>query len=145
MRGATPMPVPSQYQRATDDFFAFLADARDAAGLTSVHQAYTMVQGVLQTFRRRLSLPDAIRFADVLPAVVRALFVADWDPAEPVRPFADRASMTAEVRALRPNHNFSPDTAIHDVAAALRRHVDVPAFEAILAALPEGAAEFWRA
>ncbi len=138
------MTVPVQYQRASDDFSAFLANARDEASLETTNQAYTMVQGVLQTFRRRLSLADAIRFAGVLPAVVRALFVADWDPDEPQRPFGDRASMTAEVQALRPNHNFSPDTAIRDVAAALRRHVDVPSFEAMLASLPEGAAEFWR-
>ncbi len=138
------MPVPPQYQRATDDFFAFLAEARDQAGLTTVNQAYTMVQGVLQTFRRRLSLPDAVRFAGVLPAVVRALFVADWDPDEPRRPFGDRAAMTAEVQALRPNHNFAPETAIRDVAAALRKHVDAPSFDALLALLPTGAVEFWQ-
>lgn len=138
------MPVPAQYQRATDDFFAFLIDAKDEAGLTTTNQAYTMAQGVLQTFRRRLSLPDAVRFAGVLPAVVRALFVADWDPAEPQRPFADRAAMTAEVRALRPDHNFSPDTAIRDVAAALRKHVDEAIFDRMLATLPAGAVDFWR-
>ena len=138
------MPVPAQYQRATDDFFAFLIDAKDEAGLTTTNQAYTMAQGVLQTFRRRLSLPDAVRFAGVLPAVVRALFVADWDPAEPQRPFADRVAMTAEVRALRPDHNFSPDTAIRDVAAALRKHVDEAIFDRMLATLPAGAVDFWR-
>jgi uncharacterized protein (DUF2267 family) len=138
------MPVPAQYQRATDDFYAFLVDARDQASLQTTNQSYTMVQGVLQTFRRRLSLADAVRFAGVLPAVVRAVFVSDWDPDEPQRPFADRVTLAAEVRALRPNHNFSPDTAIHDVAVALRKHVDVATFDRMLAALPEGAADFWR-
>lgn len=138
------MPVPPHYQRATDEFFAFLVDARDAAGLQTTNQAYTMVQAVLQTFRRRLSLPDAIRFAGVLPAVTRAVFVADWDPDEPRRPFGPRAEMTADVRALRPNHNFAPDTAIRDVAVALRKHVDEASFDALLRALPEGAAAFWR-
>lgn len=57
----------------------FLLDARDTAGLGSTHQAYTMVQGVLQTFRRRLEISEAIRFAGVLPPVLRAIFVADWD------------------------------------------------------------------
>jgi uncharacterized protein (DUF2267 family) len=38
-----------------------------------------MVQGVLQTFRRRLEISEAIRFAGVLPPVLRAIFVADWD------------------------------------------------------------------
>ena len=138
------MPVPPQYQRASDHFFAFLADARDEASLETTNQSYTMVQGVLQAFRRRLSLADAIRFAGVLPAVVRALFVADWDPDEPQRPFGDRASMTAEVQALRANHNFAPETAIRDVAAALRKHVDAAEFDALLATLPAGASEFWR-
>ena len=138
------MPVPPQYQRATDDFFAFLSEARDQAGLVTTNQAYTMVQGVLQTFRRRLSLPDAIRFVGVLPAVVRALFVADWDPDEPQLPFGNLEAMTAEVQALRPNHNFAPKTAIRDVTVALRKHVDSATFDALLATLPAGAAEFWR-
>ena len=56
------MPVPAEYQRATDDFCKLLTDARDSAGLTTTNQAYTMVQGVLQVFRRRLELNEAIRF-----------------------------------------------------------------------------------
>lgn len=137
------MPVPPEYQRATDDFCAFLLDARDTAGLGSTHQTYTMVQGVLQTFRRRLEIPDAIRFADVLPPVLRAIFVADWNPEEPKRPFEDLATMTKEVQALRADHNFAPETAIADVASALRRHVDVRKFDRVLASLPDGAAKFW--
>lgn len=75
------MTVPAEYQRARDHLYAFLEDARDTAGLGSTHQAYTMVQGVLQAFRRRLDVRDGIRFAGVLPLGLRALFVADWDPA----------------------------------------------------------------
>ena len=138
------MPVPPEYQRARDDFYNFLIDARDTAGLSSTHQAYTMVQGVFQTFRRRLDLKDAIPFAGVLPAVLRAIFVADWNTEEPRRPFEDRAVMTQEVRALRADHNFAPETAIQDVARALRRHVDEAAFERVLKSLPSGASEFWR-
>jgi hypothetical protein len=68
----------------------------------------------------------------VLPAVLRAVFVADWNPEEPRRPFEDRAVMTQEVRALRADHNFAPETAIQDVARALRRHVDEAAFDRVL-------------
>jgi uncharacterized protein (DUF2267 family) len=60
------MPVPSEYQRATDDFYKLLTDARDSASLTTTNQAYTMVQGVFQVFRRRLELKEAIRFLNVL-------------------------------------------------------------------------------
>src|SRR5215471_1368934 len=106
--------------------------------------AYTMVQGVFQVFRRRLEVKEAIRFLNVLPVGARALFVADWDIDEAKRPFEDRAAMTKEVRALRAEHNFSPDTAIHDVAIALRRNVDQTAFDGVLATLPQGAAQFWQ-
>jgi uncharacterized protein (DUF2267 family) len=138
------MTVPPEYQRARDDFYNFLLDARDTAGLGTTNQAYTMVQGVFQTFRRRLALKDAIRFAGVLPVVLRALFVADWNPEEPRCPFEDRALMTQEVRALRADHNFAPETAIQNVACALRRHVDEAAFDRVLESLPSGASEFWR-
>ena len=138
------MTVPVEYQRAKDDFYNFLLDARDAAGLSTTNQAYTMVQGVFQTFRRRLDLKDAIRFAGVLPAALRALFAADWNPEEPRRPFGDRDALTQEVRALRAEHNFAPETAIQDVARALRRHVDEAAFDRVVESLPSGASEFWR-
>lgn len=138
------MPVPAEYQRATDDFYKFLLDARTIADLGSTHQTYTMVQGVFQTFRRRLDLKDAILFAGVLPPVLRAIFVADWDVDEPKRPFEDRATMTKEVQLLRENHNFAPETSIHDVALALRRNIDEESFDHVLAKLPKGAAAFWN-
>ncbi len=139
------MPVPQEYKRASHDFDRFMVDARDISSLATTHQTYTMVQGVLQTFRRRLDVREALLFADVLPPVLRALFVADWDIDAPRLPFADRATMTREVQALRPDHNFAPDSSIGDVAAALRKNIDVVALERVLTALPPGAADFWRA
>src|SRR5215469_11586960 len=138
------MPVPSEYQRATDDFYKLLTDARDSARLTTTNQAYTMVQGVFQVFRRRLEVKEAVRFMNVLPVGARALFAAEWDVEEPKRPFEDRAIMTKEVQGLRSEHNFAPETAIRDVALALRRHVDQAAFDRVLATLPQGATQFWR-
>ncbi|GLI20853.1 uncharacterized protein (DUF2267 family) [Xanthobacter flavus] len=139
------MTIPLDLQHATEAFDRFLADARDTAGLATRNQTYTMVEGVLVVFRRRLSVEEAIRFAGVLPPVLRAIFVADWDTAEPRRPFADRAAMTAEVQDLRRHHNFAPASAIADVAAALRRNMDAEKLDRVLATLPEGAADFWTA
>ena len=138
------MPVPPEYQRASQDFTKFLLDARETSGLATTHQVYTMVQGVLQVFRRRLNVKDAVLFASVLPPVLRALFVADWDTDEPRRPFEDRAVMTKEVQALRADHNFAPESSIRDVAIALRRNVDEAALDRVLARLPEGAVQFWQ-
>ena len=49
------MPMPQEYQIATQRFDAFLADAQDTLGLATRNQAYTVVQAVLLTFRRRLA------------------------------------------------------------------------------------------
>ena len=138
------MPVPAEYERASDQFYKFLLDARDAAGLTTTNQAYTMVQGVLQAFRRRLDFKDAILFANILPIGLRALFVSDWDMNEPTQPFQERAIMTREVQALRAEHNFAPDSAIRDVACALRKNIDEVALDQLLAKLPKGAVQFWQ-
>jgi uncharacterized protein (DUF2267 family) len=138
------MTVPMELQYASRDFEEFLADAREISGLATRNPTYTMVQGVLQTFRRRLEIKEAILFANVLPPILRAIFVADWDVDEPKRPFGSRESMTQEVQSLRKDHNFSPDSAIRDVAAALRRHIDDVALDRVLATLPDGAADFWR-
>jgi uncharacterized protein (DUF2267 family) len=137
------MPYPAEYQRATQDFAEFLLEVRDRCDFTSPNPAYTTAQAVLQVFRRRIPLADAIRFAGILPVGLRALFVADWDPGEPRRPFGTLADMTAEVRMLRPLHNFSPDHAIAAVAGALRRHVDPGQLDAVMATMAPGAAAFW--
>ncbi len=137
------MTMPMEFQHASDEFEAFLRDAREASGLTTRNQTYTMVQAVLQTFRRRLEVREAIRFAGVLPPILRALFVTDWDPDEPKLAFTIRADLTREVQSLRRDHNFSPDTAIQDVAVALRRRVDGAALDRILGQLPPGATDFW--
>ena len=138
------MPVPAEYERASAKFYEYLVDARDTAGLWSTHVTYTMTQGVFQVFRRRLSTNEAIAFANVLPICLRALFVTDWDIEEERKPFESREVMTREVKSLREEHNFSTDSAIQDVAQALRRHVDEEAFDKLLAQLPEGAIEFWK-
>ncbi len=138
------MPAPAEYERASAQFYEFLEDARDMAGLETTHQAYTMVQGVLKTFRRRLTTKDAILFANALPPLVRALFITDWDIEEPQEQFQDRAVMTKEVQSLRPNHNFSPDSAIVSVATALRQNMNESSLNEVLKRLPARAQLFWR-
>lgn len=137
------MPIPMDIQHASADFERFLADAREVSGLTTRNQTYTMVQGVLTAFRRRLSVAEVVRFAGALPPVLRAIFIAGWDPETPPRPFADTEAVTREAQDLRRDHNFAPDTCIADVATALRRHVDAAAFDRVLSTLPPEAATFW--
>jgi len=138
------MTMPGEYRRASEDFDSYLDDVRADALIDSRNVVYTMTQGVFQTFRCRLDVADALRFADVLPPVLRAIFVSDWNPHDAKRSFEDRVAMTREAQSLRGDHNFAPDTAIRDVAMAVRKHVDVAAFDRVLKTLPEGAEEFWR-
>lgn len=137
------MPIPMEYQHASDDFERFLAAARDRAGLVTRNQTWTMVDGVLRTFRRRLTVAQGLRFAEALPPILRAMFVVDWDAEAPPLPFGSRAEMAAEVQTLRIHHNFAPDTAIADVAAALWEAVDRAAFARVLDEMPDGARDFW--
>jgi uncharacterized protein (DUF2267 family) len=138
------MTVPMEYRQASRDFDAFLLDARDTAMLQTTNQAYTMVEAVLVIFRRRLSVAQALAFANVLPPVLRALFVSDWDASRPPEPFCDRESLIREVLAFRGDHNVSPASAITDVATALHRHVDPAAFARMLEKLEPAAREYWR-
>lgn len=138
------MPMPLEYQHTTEDFNRYLSDLIEESGLTTRNQVYTVTQAVFQTFRRRLDIRDALRFANVLPPVLRAIFVADWDTDESKRDFDTRERMTAEVKAFRGDHNFSTDAAIADVATALRKNTNETDFDRLLATLPKEAAEFWR-
>lgn len=146
---ATPVvsfPVPKEYQRIHQDLYQFLTIARDIADVETTHRSYTMTQGVFQVFRRRLDVKDAILFSNSLPAGIRALFVAEWDLSEARQPFTTREEMTKEVQSLRPSHNFAPDSAIADVALALRRTVEDPdRLDKILDEISPEAKAFWKA
>lgn len=137
------MPMPWTYRHASKDWQAFLADAKERLGLESDNMAYTAVQGVLITFRRRLNPAGVAAFAQVLPAVLRALFIAGWDPDTPPVPFVPRAELEAEVRAFRPDHNLTPEAPIEAVARALRRAVNQRALDRVLAGFPQPARDFW--
>ncbi len=136
------MPMPWTYRQATREWQAFLAEARAAMDLTSDNAAYTAVQGVLLAFRRRLTAQQAIDFAQVLPSVLRALFVADWRLEDPV-PAGTRADWTAEAMALRPHHNLTPPNCVEATALALRKSILREDLDRVLATLPTFAAEFW--
>ena len=137
------MPMPWTYRQATREWQAFLGDARAAMNLESDNATYTAVQGVLQAFRRRLTPQQAIDFAQVLPSVLRALFVADWRLDEGPLPAGTRADWTTEAVALRPHHNLTPPNCVAATALALRKSILRQDLDRVLATLPPFAAEFW--
>lgn len=136
------MPMPYTYRHASAEFAAFLADLREELGHSSDNVAYTTTDAVFQVFRRRLSVPEALMFADVLPCVLRAIFLWHWTP-EAAKPFGSRVEMTKEVQAVRAHHNWAPDHAILAVARCLRACVLSNDLDPVLARLPEGSVAFW--
>lgn len=138
------MPMPWTYRHATKEWRAFLVDAKDQMALESDNMAYTAVDAVLQVFRRRLTAQQGLDFASILPSVIRAIFVKDWDVSEPPQVFVDRNELVREVKDIRPNHNLTPENAIEATAWALRRCTNKMDFDRVLAGLPEGAREFWH-
>ena len=136
--------MPMAYWKASEDFDAFVADVRDTCMLQTHHQAYHTLRAVLHVFRSHLTVEDALAFANVLPPVTRAIFVEDWVPECDPAPFPDREALQREVKAIRPDHNLAPESAIGDVATALRRSsIDGRDLDRVLDALPPGAAAFW--
>lgn len=138
------MTVPMEYLRASEDFEALLADVRDTCMLQTHNQAYHTLRAVLHVFRSHLTVKDALAFANVLPPVARAIFIEDWKPGAHPPAFPDRDELQREVKAVRRDHNLAPESAISDVAAALRRSTDNRDLDRLLDQLPQGAAEFWR-
>ncbi|WP_116131502.1 DUF2267 domain-containing protein [Tropicimonas sp. IMCC34043] len=138
------MPMPWTYRHASKEFRAFLDDAKERMNLTSDNMTYTAVDAVFQVFRRRLTAEQGLRFADHLPCVLRAIFLAHWTPSEAPLPFGPREALALEVRQIRPHHNLTPATAIEDVAWALRRHLRQSDMDRLLATFPDGAAAFWQ-
>ena len=138
------MPVPQQYTQASRDFDRFMIAVRDALGHDTTHQAYYSVVAVFLVFRRRVTVFQALRFADALPAVLRAIFVSDWDPHEPRLAFMSRAELTREAQAFRREHSFTPDDAINVVARVLRDHTDPIQLDLALNDLTPEAKEYWN-
>lgn len=138
------MPMPWTYRHATKEWRAFLEDVKERMSLESDNMAYTAVDAVMQVFRRRLTAQQGLDFANVLPSVLRAIFVQGWDTTIPPLPFPERQVLIAEVKQVRVNHNLTPDNAIEATAWAIRRCTNRLDFERVLAELPDGAAAFWH-
>lgn len=137
------MPVPPEYLRVGEFFSDFLLRVREETMLPTRHQAYTCLQGVLTAFRRRLNAEQILTFAQILPPAVASIFIDGWTESEFTSDWGSRESLTREVQHLRQEHNFAPDTAIADVARALRQTVGDEPLDRILAGLGPEAEAYW--
>ncbi|MCF4097333.1 DUF2267 domain-containing protein [Maritalea mediterranea] len=138
------MPMPQEYQRATIIYDQLLTELCEELHLATRNQAYTLLQSVLLVFRRRLTAPQVLLFAAVLPPMVRAIFVAGWHEAEYVPLFSTGDDLIEEVKDLRRAHNFADEHAIIGVTRVLRRYLDDQQLDAVLADISHEAADYWQ-
>jgi uncharacterized protein (DUF2267 family) len=137
------MTVPQDYVNASRDFDRFMDDLMDISMLPTHHSAYAVLRAVLHVFRDHLTVEQGLRFAETLPAVLRAIFVENWHPHGNPPPFPDWRSLIAEVKADRADHNLAGESSIRDVAQALRRNVAMGDLERVLRSLPPEAQRYW--
>ncbi len=138
------MPMPFAYRSVTKDFEKFLEDLLSVSSLATSNQCYTQTRAVFLVFRSHVEPQVALDFANALPPVLRAIFIEDWNLAAPVTPMPGKERLLAEVKAIREAHNFSTDTAIAEVALALRRNMNKLDYDLMLQKLPAEAAQFWK-
>jgi uncharacterized protein (DUF2267 family) len=136
------MPMPWTYRHGDTEWRRFLQDIREEMGTPSDNVAYTTAEGAFRAFRARLSVDQTAGFAQVLPAMLRALFFERWQPAAPL-PWTDAATYLAEMRALRADHNFAKGGALIAVSIALHRAVGPERLTRALDAIGPGARAFW--
>ncbi|GAA5064547.1 DUF2267 domain-containing protein [[Roseibacterium] beibuensis] len=136
------MPMPWTYRHSETEWRRFLADIRDVMGTASDNVAYTTAEGAFRAFRGRLTVEETADFAQILPAMPRALFFEGWRPAPP-RPWADVSTYVSEIKALRADHNFATGGALEAVSVALHRAVGPTPLARALAAIGPEAEVFW--
>lgn len=137
------MPYPTEYSSASVEFDRFLDRVKENAMLQTRHQAWQVARAVFLVFRDHLTTQEALRFADALPPLLRALFVEGLDPDRMPQPFPSREVLDAEVAAVRRDHNFVTKTSIDEVAAAFWPAVDRLRVEAALEQIGPAARAYW--
>lgn len=137
------MTVPIDYKTATASFDRFMLDLRDELDLQTTHQAWGVLLGVLDTFRRRLSNEQALDFAKALPPLLRSVFVQDWHLQSDPLPFTAREKLEEEVMAYHRDHQLAQPGCIAATARSVRRHVDNQRLDGSLSRMPDCARDFW--
>jgi uncharacterized protein (DUF2267 family) len=136
------MTIPLDVTSATEQMETWVAELQARAMLGSVNQSFPMLRAVLQEVRDRVTVDDALRLADALPALVRGVMLEAWHPQEPNsgagRPFLEA------VKARLAGHHAPPDSIVEDVLAVLVQHIYPQYLQVLTARLPSELRAAWR-
>jgi uncharacterized protein (DUF2267 family) len=142
VKGVTRMTIPLDVTKATEQLEAWVLDLQARAMLGSVNQSFPALRAVLQEVRDRVTVDDALRLADALPALARGVMLEKWHPQEP-NLAADCLFLDA-VRARLAGHHAPPDSIVDDVLGVLARHVYPQHLPVLTAKLPAELQTAWR-
>jgi len=137
------MTIPLDVTNATEQLEAWVQELQERALLGSVNQSFPLLRAVLQELRDRVTLDDALRLADALPALVRGVMLERWHPEVP-NPLAGRPYLAA-VRERVAGHHVPPDSIVDDVLAVLAHRVYPQQVTVLTERLPPELQAPWRA
>lgn len=136
--------MPYTYRHASEEWRDYLASLRETTLIASDNVLYTGTEAVLKSFRARLIPSQALAFANLLPTVLRAIFVSGWDINAAPQPWPDRATQRDEMLALRRDHNFCPPDLLEPLLAAIAATTRGPDLDRVLTRIGPEAADFWQ-
>lgn len=136
--------MPYTYRHSSEEWRGFLKRVRARTLIESDNVIYTALQGLFRAFRARTEPHLVLEFGDTLPAVMRAILVADWKLDAPCQPWVTPPEIEQEVRAFRQAHNFAPVGILDDLIPEVRAEMNGKAFERVMARMPSEAQRLWR-
>lgn len=137
------MPMPYTYRHASEEWRAWLSGLRADTMVPSDNTLYTATEAVLKSFRARLTPQQALAFADLLPTVLRAIFVSGWDIDAPLQDWPDREKLRREMLAWRRHHNVSPPDLLDHLLAAIPASMRALDLDRVLNGIGPQAKAFW--
>ena len=134
------MPQPDHVEaldRSVEKTYEWLRDLRSELGdACSRQQAYSILRGVLQTLRDRLTVDEAVEFASQLPQQVRGVYFEGWEPSKvPLKFDREEFLSNVESAATLPD-DVRPADAVRATGRVLQQRVDSGELRDVLTSLP---------
>ena len=142
--GGQPMPMPFTYRHATDEWRRFLKNMRERTLIDSDNVIYTALEGLFVSFRQRVPPQQVLRFADELPAMMRAILLSHWDIEAPLKPWIPPEEIEREILTFRRDHNFANAGILDDLIWGIRREIRQIDFDRVLAGMDPQAQILWQ-
>jgi uncharacterized protein (DUF2267 family) len=77
---AKTVTVQDLFKKTLDKTHHWLNEIKEECGLKDIHQAYTLLRGVLLTIRDRIPTQEAVHLGAQLPMLVRGFYYEGWNP-----------------------------------------------------------------